>query len=77
MIFAVLFLAISTFLEFLCIFLYACVFAKLPIVKHFRRKAALEGSTTVAADLAAAGIRTNDSEKVKECSLRFLKMFLK
>lgn len=59
----VLFLAISTFLEFLCIFLYASVFAKLPIVKHFRRKAALEGSTTVAADLAAAGIRTNDSEK--------------
>ncbi|XP_073282690.1 equilibrative nucleotide transporter 3-like, partial [Primulina huaijiensis] len=58
----VLFLAISTFLEFLCIFLYAFVFAKLPIVKHFRRKAALEGSTTVAADLAAAGIRTSHSE---------------
>ncbi|XP_075495943.1 equilibrative nucleotide transporter 3-like isoform X2 [Primulina tabacum] len=62
----VLFLAISTFLEFLCIFLYAFVFAKLPIVKYFRRKAASEGSTTVAADLAAAGIRTNDSEKVKD-----------
>ncbi|KZV33766.1 equilibrative nucleotide transporter 3-like [Dorcoceras hygrometricum] len=59
----VLFLAISTFLEFLCIFLYAFVFAKLPIVKYFRRKAALEGSTTVTADLAAVGIRTNDSEK--------------
>ncbi|XP_073156156.1 equilibrative nucleotide transporter 3-like isoform X1 [Henckelia pumila] len=59
----VLFLAISTILEVLCIFLYAFIFAKLPIVKYFRRKAASEGSTTVAADLAAAGIRTNDGPK--------------
>ncbi|PON49330.1 Equilibrative nucleoside transporter [Parasponia andersonii] len=50
-----LFLAISTFFEFLCILLYAFVFPKLPIVKHFRKKAASEGSKTVAADLAAAG----------------------
>ncbi|KAI7745813.1 hypothetical protein M8C21_027483 [Ambrosia artemisiifolia] len=53
-----LFLAISTFFEFLCILLYAFVFAKLPIVKHYRAKAAREGSTTVASDLAAAGIQT-------------------
>ncbi|XP_073152974.1 equilibrative nucleotide transporter 3-like [Henckelia pumila] len=53
-----LFLAISTFLEFMCIFLYAFVFAKLPIVKYYRKKAASEGSKTVSADLAAAGIDT-------------------
>ncbi|XP_057796307.1 equilibrative nucleotide transporter 3-like isoform X2 [Salvia miltiorrhiza] len=57
-----LFLAISTFCEFLCILLYAFVFGKLPIVKHFRRKAASEGSKTVSADLAAAGIKTGDGE---------------
>ncbi|KAK6133402.1 hypothetical protein DH2020_032866 [Rehmannia glutinosa] len=56
-----LFLAISTFFEFMCIFLYAFVFGKLPIVKHFRKKAASEGSKTVSADLAAAGIQTADS----------------
>ncbi|KAL7243893.1 hypothetical protein ACSBR1_016164 [Camellia fascicularis] len=55
---AMLFLAISTFFEFLCIFLYAFIFPKLPIVKYYRSKAALEGSKTVTADLAAAGIRT-------------------
>ncbi|CAL5408689.1 unnamed protein product [Camellia sinensis] len=54
----VLFLAISTFFEFLCIFLYAFVFPKLPIVKHYRLRAASEGSTNVTADLAAAGIQT-------------------
>ncbi|KAI3466624.1 hypothetical protein Pfo_023287 [Paulownia fortunei] len=61
-----LFLAISTFCEFLCIFLYAYVFGKLPIVKHFRKKAASQGSKTVSADLAAAGIQTTDSEKVDD-----------
>ncbi|TYG96198.1 hypothetical protein ES288_A11G329600v1 [Gossypium darwinii] len=35
-------------------------FPKLPIVKYFRSKAALEGSKTVQADLAAAGIQTKD-----------------
>ncbi|XP_076950251.1 equilibrative nucleotide transporter 3-like [Bidens hawaiensis] len=55
---AMLFLAITTFFEFLCILLYAIVFAKLPIVKHYRAKAAREGSKTVASDLAAAGIQT-------------------
>ncbi|KNA15144.1 hypothetical protein SOVF_100870, partial [Spinacia oleracea] len=53
---ALLFLAISTAIEFLCIFLYAFYFPKLPIVKYFRSKAASEGSKTVTADLAAVGI---------------------
>ncbi|KAL3820623.1 hypothetical protein ACJIZ3_006528 [Penstemon smallii] len=61
-----LFLAISTFFEFLCIFLYAYVFGKLPIVKYFRKKASSEGSKTVSADLAAAGIQTNDNETVDD-----------
>lgn len=54
---AMIFLGISTFIEFLCVLLYAYVFPKLPIVKYYRRKAALEGSKTVSADLAAAGIQ--------------------
>lgn len=67
MFFAVLFLSLSTLFEFLCIFLYAYVFGKLPIVKHFRKKAALEGSQTVTSDLAAAGIQTTDNANVKLC----------
>ncbi|RYQ82349.1 hypothetical protein Ahy_B10g100936 isoform B [Arachis hypogaea] len=67
---AILFLAISTFIEFLCIFLYAIYFTKLPIVKHYRAKAASEGSKTVSADLAAAGIQTmpndQESQDIKE-----------
>ncbi|KAA8515388.1 hypothetical protein F0562_019001 [Nyssa sinensis] len=59
---AMLFLVISTLFEFLCIFLYAFFFPKLAIVKHYRKKAASEGSTTVSADLAAAGIQTQASE---------------
>ena len=54
---AVIFLAISTLVEFLCVLLYAYVFPKLPIVKYYRSKAASEGSKTVYADLAAAGIQ--------------------
>nr|GMD60076.1 equilibrative nucleotide transporter 3-like [Ipomoea batatas] len=54
----ILFLAISAFIEFLCIILYAIVFPKFPIVKYYRSKAASEGSKTVLADLAAAGITT-------------------
>ena len=53
---AVLFFAISAFFELLCVILHAFTFPKLPIVKHFRAKAALKGSKTVSADLAAAGI---------------------
>ncbi|XP_057796298.1 equilibrative nucleotide transporter 3-like [Salvia miltiorrhiza] len=55
----ILFLSISTLFEFVCVFLYAYVFGRIPIVKHFRRKAASEGSKTVASDLAAAGIHTS------------------
>ncbi|KAH6764635.1 Major facilitator superfamily protein [Perilla frutescens var. frutescens] len=61
----ILFLSISTLFQFLCVFLYAFVFGKLPIVKHFRKKAASEGSKTVASDLAAAGIHTTDDETAK------------
>lgn len=51
--------------EFICIFLYAFIFAKIPIVKHFRKKAASEGSKTVTSDLVAAGIYTTDDETVR------------
>ncbi|XP_015055155.1 equilibrative nucleotide transporter 3-like isoform X1 [Solanum pennellii] len=73
-----LFLAISTFFEFLCILLYAFVFPKLPIVKYYRTKAAAEGSKTVAADLAAAGIQTEATERVSNLSLtkKFVSGFL-
>lgn len=63
---ALLFLAISSATEFLCIFVYAYYFPKLPIVKYFRRKAALEGSKTVSADLAAGGINQVDGLKVED-----------
>lgn len=63
---AMLFLAISTFLELLCVLLYAFFFPKLPIVKYYRAKAAAEGSTTVSADLAAAGIQTQAKEEEAE-----------
>ncbi|CAN1165939.1 Equilibrative nucleotide transporter 3 [Linum perenne] len=53
-----LFLAISAFMELLCFLLYAFYVPKLPIVKHYRAKAAKEGSKTVTADLKAAGIQT-------------------
>lgn len=61
-----LFLSISAFFEFLCILLYAFIFPKLPIVKHYRSKAAAEGSTTVAADLAAAGLKADNDTKQSE-----------
>ncbi|XP_039166918.1 equilibrative nucleotide transporter 3 isoform X2 [Eucalyptus grandis] len=63
---AMLFLAISTFFEFICIILYATWFAKIPIVKHYRSKAASEGSKTVSADLAAAGIQTQDGDSKED-----------
>ncbi|KAL3519619.1 hypothetical protein ACH5RR_017768 [Cinchona calisaya] len=73
----ILFLSISTFIEFLCIFLYAFVFPKIPIVKHFRAKAALEGSKTVAADLAAAGIQTQvDNDDKQSDRLSNKQLFL-
>ncbi|XP_019440310.1 PREDICTED: equilibrative nucleotide transporter 3-like isoform X1 [Lupinus angustifolius] len=59
---AILFFSISTFIEFLCIILYTLYFPKLPIVKYYHSKAALEGSKTSSADLADADIqaKTND-----------------
>ncbi|KAI5012017.1 hypothetical protein ZWY2020_024151 [Hordeum vulgare] len=54
---AMLFFAASCVFEVLCVVLYAHVFPKLPIVKFYRAKAASEGSLTVAADLAAAGLQ--------------------
>ncbi|KAH1248041.1 Equilibrative nucleotide transporter 3 [Glycine max] len=54
---AIMFFAISTFFELLCVLLYSFVFPKLPIVKYYRSKAASEGSKTVSADLAAGGIQ--------------------
>ncbi|KAL6287477.1 hypothetical protein ACE6H2_011867 [Prunus campanulata] len=55
---ALLFFAISSLFELLCVILYAFAFPKLPIVKYYRSKAASEGSKTVSADLAAGGIQT-------------------
>lgn len=56
--------AISTLFEILCIILYAFYFPKLPVVEYYRSKAALEGSKTVSADLAAAGIGKETYEQV-------------
>ncbi|KAJ0018143.1 hypothetical protein Pint_10769 [Pistacia integerrima] len=74
-----LFLAICTFFEFLCILLYAFLFPKLPIVKYFRSKAALEGSKTVSSDLAAAGIQTKvgqaEDEAMQQQRLSIKRLF--
>ncbi|KAK7246610.1 hypothetical protein RIF29_41479 [Crotalaria pallida] len=61
---AMIFLAISTFFELVCIILYAIYLPKLPIIKYYRSKAALEGSKTVSADLAVAGIQNETNEEV-------------
>ncbi|XP_028783212.1 equilibrative nucleotide transporter 3-like [Neltuma alba] len=63
---AILFFAISALFEFLCVFVYAFVFPKLPIVKYYRSKAASEGSKTVTADLAAGGIQALPEKQVDE-----------
>lgn len=63
---AILFFAISTFFELLCVLLYAFVFPKLPIVKYYRSKAASEGSKTVSADLAAGGVYAEPVQEAKE-----------
>ncbi|KAI3994847.1 hypothetical protein MKX01_037398 [Papaver californicum] len=61
---AMLFFGISIVFELLCVLLYAYVFPKLPIVKHYRAKAASEGSKTV--DLAAGGMKTLTGEQAAE-----------
>uniref|UniRef100_A0A0V0I4M6 Putative equilibrative nucleotide transporter 3-like n=1 Tax=Solanum chacoense TaxID=4108 RepID=A0A0V0I4M6_SOLCH len=63
---AILFFAVSTLFELLCVLLYAFVFPKLPIVKYYRAKAASEGSKTVASDLAAAGVYKQGPETKDE-----------
>ncbi|KAK2985913.1 hypothetical protein RJ640_008129, partial [Escallonia rubra] len=63
---AILFFAICTLFELLCVLLYACVFPKLPVVKFYRSKAASEGSKTVSADLAAGGIYTHPGQEVED-----------
>ncbi|XP_058208937.1 equilibrative nucleotide transporter 3-like isoform X1 [Rhododendron vialii] len=65
-IYKILFFAISTFFELLCVLLYAFVFPKLPIVKYYRSKAASEGSKTVSADLAAGGIYAEPVQEAEE-----------
>ncbi|XP_057430500.1 equilibrative nucleotide transporter 3-like [Lotus japonicus] len=61
---AIIFFAISTCFELICIVLYASYFPKFSIVKHYRSKAASEGSKTVSADLAAAGIKNEINDEV-------------
>ncbi|KAF3320938.1 equilibrative nucleotide transporter 3-like protein [Carex littledalei] len=63
---AMLFFSITCLFELLCVFLYAFVFPKIPIVKHFRMKAASEGSLTVSADLVAAGIQHKSDNEAEE-----------
>ncbi|XP_008800351.2 equilibrative nucleotide transporter 3-like [Phoenix dactylifera] len=63
---AMMFFAISAFFELLCVLLYAFIFPELPIVKYYRSKAASEGSMTVAADLAAAGIQKQRDQGAEE-----------
>lgn len=59
-----LFFSIACLFELLCVLLYTYVFPTLPIVKYYRSKAASEGSKTVAGDLAAAGVPTEQDEIV-------------
>lgn len=61
---AVLFFSITCLFELVCLLLYTFVFAKLPIVKYYRTKAATEGSKTVASDLAAAGVVAEQQPQV-------------
>ncbi|KAI3440691.1 uncharacterized protein J3R85_003129 [Psidium guajava] len=63
---AIMFFAISSFFELLCVLLYAFIFPKLPIVKYYRSKAASEGSKTVSADLAAGGIQALPRQEAEE-----------
>lgn len=78
---AMMFFAIASFLELLCVLLYAFIFPKLPIVKYYRSKAASEGSKTVSADLAAAGIQLENKpiveEDPKKLELATMKQLLK
>ncbi|KAI3954310.1 hypothetical protein MKW92_044275 [Papaver armeniacum] len=63
---AIMFLVISALFELLCLLLYAFVFAKIPVVKYYRSKAASEGSKTVVADLASAGVKLQENDMSEE-----------
>ncbi|XP_047306899.1 equilibrative nucleotide transporter 3-like [Impatiens glandulifera] len=63
---AILFFVVCTCFLLFCVFLYAFVYPKLPIIRYYRSKAASEGCKTVSADLAAGGILTSDFEKQAE-----------
>ncbi|XP_026433812.1 equilibrative nucleotide transporter 3-like [Papaver somniferum] len=63
---AIIFLVISVLFELLCLLLNAFVFAKIPVVKYYHAKAALEGSKTVMADLAYAGVQVQQNETAEE-----------
>ncbi|PHU25007.1 Equilibrative nucleotide transporter 4 [Capsicum chinense] len=62
---AILFFSLSTLFELLCVLLCAFIFPKLPIVKYYLAKAALEGSKTVASDLAAGGVYKPEGPETK------------
>lgn len=74
---AMIFFTVSSFLELLCVLLYAYVFPKLPIVRYYRAKAASEGSKTVSADLAAAGISVKDEPEAEEDPKRLDRLSMK
>ncbi|KAJ4976149.1 hypothetical protein NE237_001255 [Protea cynaroides] len=68
---ALLFFGVTSFMELLCVLLYAFTFPKLPIVKYYRSKTALEGAKTVLADLAAGGdIQTQPSQDEEDPKLQ-------
>ncbi|KAK8947022.1 Equilibrative nucleotide transporter 3 [Platanthera zijinensis] len=74
---AMIFFTVSSILELLCVLLYAYVFPKLPIVRYYRAKAASEGSKTVSADLAAAGISVKDEPEAEEDPKRLDRLSMK
>ncbi|XP_026430834.1 equilibrative nucleotide transporter 3-like [Papaver somniferum] len=63
---AMVYLSVTTSFMLLCAVLYAFVFAKLPIVKYYRSKAASEGSKTVEDDLVAAGLEIQLTRRADE-----------
>ncbi|XP_024521883.1 equilibrative nucleotide transporter 3 isoform X2 [Selaginella moellendorffii] len=70
---ALVFFFLSTSFQLLCLLLYAVVFPKLETIKNYRKAAALEGATTVGADLAAAGIHVD--KDAEECPTTRLSNF--
>ncbi|KAJ4975987.1 hypothetical protein NE237_001093 [Protea cynaroides] len=67
---ALLFIGITSFIQLLCVLLYAFAFPKLSIVKHYRSKAASEGAKTVSADLSVGDIQTQPSQDEEDPTLQ-------